>query len=142
MNNQNLYRNYSCTEIAKIAGSYHPIGTYRLICATFGEKYTIEEAVQWLENYTMGTAERFDSILSSLTERERAVLEYRFGLLNARAFGCTLQSIGRIYELTRERIRQIEAKALKKMRHPTRIHQLSDLLPGKCRFGLRDLPDL
>ena len=139
MSSQNLYGDYSESEIAQIAKSYHPIASYRLICVVFGERYTIEEGVRWLQHYTIETAERFDSLLSSLTERERQVLEYRFGLLNARAMGYTLQSIGKFYELTRERIRQFEAKALKKMRHPTRAHQLSAMLPENWRFGTQEL---
>ena len=139
MSSQNLYRDFSKTEIAQIAKSYHPIGSYRLICVVFGENYTIEEGVQWLTNYTIEIADKLDSVLLSLTERERQVLEYRFGLLNSRAIGITLQSIGELYDLTRERIRQIETKALRKMRHPTRMRQLSAMLPEKWSFGKWDI---
>ena len=58
-------------------------------------------------------------MLETLTERERQVLEQRFGLIDG--YSRTLEEVGRQFKVTRERIRQIEAKALRKMRHPTRI---------------------
>ena len=61
-----------------------------------------------------------------LTERERQVLELRFGLVDG--YSRTLEEVGRQFKVTRERIRQIEAKALRKMRHPTRIRQLEGFL--------------
>jgi RNA polymerase primary sigma factor len=70
--------------------------------------------------------QKLDQVLASLAERERKVLELRFGLGD----GCprTLEEVGRQYRVTRERIRQIEAKALRKMRHPTRLRQLHGFL--------------
>ncbi len=65
-------------------------------------------------------------VLSSLTPRERKVLELRFGLEDGRSR--TLQEVGREFRVTRERIRQIEAKALRKLRHPTRAKKLKDYL--------------
>ncbi len=70
--------------------------------------------------------ERLKDVLGSLTERERAVLSLRFGLGDG--YSRTLEEVGRQFKVTRERIRQIEAKALRKMRHPTRIHQLEGFL--------------
>jgi RNA polymerase primary sigma factor len=70
--------------------------------------------------------EKLKDVLSSLTERERAVLTLRFGLGDG--YSRTLEEVGRQFKVTRERIRQIEAKALRKMRHPTRIHQLEGFL--------------
>lgn len=64
--------------------------------------------------------------LSTLTEREQRVIDLRFGLTNGRVM--TLEEVGNIYSLTRERIRQIEAKALKKLRHPSRSRKLEDYL--------------
>ncbi len=66
--------------------------------------------------------EKILDVLDSLTERERRVLSLRFGL--ADGYSRTLEEVGRQFNVTRERIRQIEAKALRKMRHPTRIRQL------------------
>ena len=66
--------------------------------------------------------EKIIDVLQSLTEREREVLTYRFGLKDG--YSRTLEEVGKIFNVTRERIRQIEAKALRKMRHPTRLRQL------------------
>ena len=66
--------------------------------------------------------EKIIDVLDSLTERERNVLSLRFGLKDG--YSRTLEEVGRQFKVTRERIRQIEAKALRKMRHPTRIRQL------------------
>jgi len=70
--------------------------------------------------------DKLNDVLTSLSEKERNVLELRFGLGD----GCsrTLEEVGKQFKVTRERIRQIEAKALRKMRHPTRIRQLHGFL--------------
>ena len=70
--------------------------------------------------------EQVADVLSSLTPRERKVLELRFGLEDGRSR--TLEEVGREFSVTRERIRQIEAKALRKLRHPTRSKKLRDYL--------------
>jgi len=70
--------------------------------------------------------DKLGDVLCSLTERERKVLELRFGLGDG--YSRTLEEVGRQFRVTRERIRQIEAKALRKMRHPTRIRQLQGFL--------------
>ncbi|MCK9485221.1 MAG: RNA polymerase sigma factor RpoD [Dehalococcoidia bacterium] len=70
--------------------------------------------------------EQVMDVLSSLTPRERKVLELRFGLEDGRSR--TLEEVGREFNVTRERIRQIEAKALRKLRHPTRSKKLKDYL--------------
>ena len=70
--------------------------------------------------------DKLGDVLASLTERERKVLELRFGLGDG--YSRTLEEVGRQFRVTRERIRQIEAKALRKMRHPTRIRQLTGFL--------------
>ena len=70
--------------------------------------------------------DKLGDVLCSLTERERKVLELRFGLGDGNAR--TLEEVGSQFQVTRERIRQIEAKALRKMRHPTRIRQLHGFL--------------
>ena len=73
--------------------------------------------------------DRLQDVLSSLTERERKVLELRFGLGDG--YSRTLEEVGKQFRVTRERIRQIEAKALRKMRHPTRIRHLQGFLEGE-----------
>jgi RNA polymerase primary sigma factor len=70
--------------------------------------------------------DKIKDVLDTLTERERQVLEQRFGLVDG--YSRTLEEVGRQFQVTRERIRQIEAKALRKMRHPTRIRQLEGFL--------------
>ncbi len=70
--------------------------------------------------------EQVRNALSVLTERERQVLEMRFGLLDGKDY--TLEEVGKYFNVTRERIRQIEAKALRKLRHPTRSRHLRDYL--------------
>ncbi len=70
--------------------------------------------------------EQLNEILESLSERERRVLEMRFGLSDGQ--GRTLEEVGREFNVTRERIRQIEAKALRKLRHPIRSRKLRDYL--------------
>ena len=74
--------------------------------------------------------EKIKDVLETLADRERQVLEQRFGLVDG--YSRTLEEVGRQFQVTRERIRQIEAKALRKMRHPTRIRQLEGFLeaPG------------
>jgi RNA polymerase primary sigma factor len=67
-----------------------------------------------------------ENILDTLTPRERRVLQLRFGLIDARQL--TLEEVGKRFGVTRERIRQIEAKALRKLRHPSRSKSLTDFL--------------
>ncbi len=70
--------------------------------------------------------EQVGDVLGTLSERERTVLQLRFGLEDGRSR--TLEEVGRVFAVTRERIRQIEAKALKKLRHPSRSRRLRDFL--------------
>ncbi len=70
--------------------------------------------------------EQLEEVLGTLTEREQKVLTLRFGLEDGRAR--TLEEVGREFNVTRERIRQIEAKALRKLRHPSRSRKLKDYL--------------
>lgn len=65
-------------------------------------------------------------VLNTLTEREKNVLDLRFGLTSGQEM--TLEQVGALYHVTRERIRQIEAKALRKLRHPSRLKKLEDYL--------------
>ena len=70
--------------------------------------------------------EQLVDVLGTLTDREQKVLRLRFGLDDGRAR--TLEEVGREFKVTRERIRQIEAKALRKLRHPSRSRKLKDFL--------------
>ena len=70
--------------------------------------------------------EQIQRALTALSERERQVLELRFGLIDGKDY--TLEEVSRYFNVTRERVRQIEAKALRKLRHPARSRQLRDYL--------------
>jgi RNA polymerase primary sigma factor len=70
--------------------------------------------------------EQMDEVLETLTERERKVLTLRFGIGDG--YPRTLEEVGKIFDVTRERVRQIEAKALKKLRHPIRAKKLKNFL--------------
>jgi RNA polymerase sigma factor, sigma-70 family len=70
--------------------------------------------------------EQLDEVLDSLTDREENVLRLRFGIDDGKMR--TLEEVGKVFDVTRERIRQIEAKALRKLRHPSRSKQLKDFL--------------
>ena len=72
--------------------------------------------------------ERLDEALSALSFREREIIRLRFGLADGYAY--TLEEVGRIFSVTRERVRQIEAKAVRKLQHPARSKPLSGFLEG------------
>ena len=74
----------------------------------------------------MKLREELDDVLATLTEREERVLRLRFGLVDGRQR--TLEEVGKEFNVTRERIRQIEAKALRKLKHPSRSRKLKDFM--------------
>ena len=76
-------------------------------------------------SYTL-LREQLEEVLSTLTPREEQVLRMRFGLIDGKPH--TLEEVGKEFDVTRERIRQIEAKALRKLRHPSRSKKLRDFL--------------
>lgn len=79
--------------------------------------------------------EQMEKVLDSLTERERKILRLRFGLQDG--YARTLEEVGKQFKVTRERIRQIEAKALRKLRHPTRSRQLEGFLESNTDVALK-----
>ncbi|MCE9548212.1 MAG: sigma-70 family RNA polymerase sigma factor, partial [Planctomycetia bacterium] len=72
--------------------------------------------------------EKIDDLLKTLTYREREIIRLRYGLGDGYTY--TLEEVGRIFKVTRERVRQIEAKAVRKLQHPVRSQQLSGFVPG------------
>jgi RNA polymerase sigma factor (sigma-70 family) len=98
---------------------------------------TIEELI---DNYTAEDmliakdgADYIRDILDSLTPREAKILRLRFGIGICNETDYTLEEVGKMFDVTRERIRQIEAKALRKMRHPSRSNRLKLFLDGDLR---------
>ena len=75
--------------------------------------------------------EQMDEVLDTITEREEKVLRLRFGIGDG--YSRTLEEVGKIFNVTRERVRQIEAKALRKLRHPTRSRKLKNFLDLKFK---------
>ena len=80
-----------------------------------------EQLLSWMTDFLK---EQIEDVFSCLTDRERKVLYLRFGLKDGRPR--TLEEVGKIFKVTRERIRQIEVKALRKLRHPSRRKKLED----------------
>lgn len=75
--------------------------------------------------------DKIDQVLKTLTYREREIIKLRYGLGDGYTY--TLEEVGRIFKVTRERVRQIEAKAVRKLQHPVRSRQLEGFLDGKNR---------
>ncbi len=72
--------------------------------------------------------QRINDVLKTLTYREREILKLRYGIGDGYTY--TLEEVGRIFKVTRERVRQIEAKAVRKLQHPVRSQQLEGFLKG------------
>jgi len=123
------------TEPAKIEwmlrASQHPISLEQPIGeeqdSEFGDFIEDDEALSPPDSASHHLLrEQLEDILATLTPREARIIGLRFGLLNGRSY--TLDEIGKKYGLTRERIRQIESQALRKLRHPRRTRQIRDYL--------------
>jgi len=84
--------------------------------------------------------ERIDEVLSTLTFREREIVKLRYGIGDGYTY--TLEEVGRIFRVTRERVRQIEAKAVRKLRHPVRARQLASFLDGVTMPDDSDMADV
>jgi RNA polymerase primary sigma factor len=82
--------------------------------------------------------ERIDDVLKTLTFREREIVKLRYGIGDGYTY--TLEEVGRIFRVTRERVRQIEAKAVRKLRHPVRARQLASFLDGVVVPDDTDIP--
>ena len=113
--------------------SKHPISLDRPIgdsedsyFGDFIEDDSVESPVQAAGHEML--RERINDVLNTLTFREREIIKLRYGIGDGYTY--TLEEVGRIFRVTRERVRQIEAKAVRKLRHPVRARQLSSFLDG------------
>ena len=130
---QELGREPQPEEIAKEMNM--PVDRVREILKISQEPVSLETPIGEEEDSHLGDFIQDDNVpvpaelvevLGTLTEREQKVLRLRFGLDDGRAR--TLEEVGKEFNVTRERIRQIEAKALRKLRHPSRSRKLKDFL--------------
>ena len=82
--------------------------------------------------------DKIDHVLKTLTYREREIIKLRYGLGDGYTY--TLEEVGRIFKVTRERVRQVEAKAIRKLQHPVRARKLEGFLDGSIYATLGTLP--
>ena len=119
--------------------SKHPISLDRPIgdsedsyFGDFIEDESVESPVQSASREML--KDRIENVLSTLTFREREIIKLRYGIGDGYTY--TLEEVGRIFRVTRERVRQIEAKAVRKLQHPVRARRLSGCLDGASEIGL------
>jgi len=143
---QDLGREPTIEEIAEEAGmsvsearrvlkiSRHPISLDRTVGESedsyFGDFVEDETAENPVE--TAGTEmlkDRIEEVLKTLTYREREIIKLRYGIGDGYTY--TLEEVGRIFKVTRERVRQVEAKAIRKLQHPVRARKLEGFLESK-----------
>jgi RNA polymerase primary sigma factor len=93
----------------------------------FIEDESVESPVQSATQEML--RERIDEVLKTLTYREREIIKLRYGIGDGYTY--TLEEVGRIFKVTRERVRQVEAKAIRKLQHPVRSRRLESFLEGK-----------
>jgi RNA polymerase primary sigma factor len=120
-----------CRRVLKIAR--HPISLDRPVGESedsyFGDFIEDEAAENPVQTATQEMLrERIDQVLKTLTYREREIIKLRYGIGDGYTY--TLEEVGRIFKVTRERVRQVEAKALRKLQHPVRSRKLEGFLDG------------
>ncbi|REJ72253.1 MAG: RNA polymerase subunit sigma-70, partial [Planctomycetota bacterium] len=140
---QELGREPTVEELAEASGvtedearrvlkiSRHPVSLDRPIGESedsfFGEFIEDESTESPVTSATQEMLkDKIDQVLKTLTYREREIIKLRYGLGDGYTY--TLEEVGRIFKVTRERVRQIEAKAVRKLQHPVRSHQLKGFL--------------
>ena len=145
---QEMGREPTIEETAKAAGitidetrrvmkiSRHPISLDRPVGESedsyFGDFIEDDSAESPVQAATQEMLkDKIDQVLKTLTYREREIIKLRYGLGDGYTY--TLEEVGRIFKVTRERVRQIEAKAVRKLQHPVRSRQLEGFLDGKRR---------
>lgn len=92
-------------------------------------RYALPECATAVDH--KGLAKQFKRLLMSLTYREREIIKLRYGLDNGHAY--TLEEVGKIFKVTRERVKQVEAKAIRKLQHPVRARKLQGFLEGELK---------
>src|SRR5256885_2383764 len=113
--------------------SRHPISLDRPVGESedsyFGDFIEDEKADNPVETATQEMLkEKIEQVLKTLTYREREIIKLRYGIGDGYTY--TLEEVGRIFKVTRERVRQVEAKAIRKLQHPVRARKLEGFLPG------------
>ncbi len=131
-----------CRRVLKI--SRHPISLDRPVGESedsyFGDFIEDEAAENPVETATQEMLrERIDQVLKTLTYREREIIKLRYGIGDGYTY--TLEEVGRIFKVTRERVRQVEAKAIRKLQHPVRSRKLEGFLDGSILATLGLIPD-
>jgi len=130
-----------CRRVLKI--SRHPISLDRPVGESedsyFGDFIEDEAADNPVETATSEMLrERIDQVLKTLTYREREIIKLRYGIGDGYTY--TLEEVGRIFKVTRERVRQVEAKAIRKLQHPVRARKLEGFLDGSIYATLGAIP--
>jgi RNA polymerase primary sigma factor len=130
-----------CRRVLKI--SRHPISLDRPVGESedsyFGDFVEDEAAENPVETATQEMLrERIDQVLKTLTYREREIIKLRYGIGDGYTY--TLEEVGRIFKVTRERVRQVEAKAIRKLQHPVRARKLEGFLDGSIYATLGAMP--
>jgi len=130
-----------CRRVLKIAR--HPISLDRPVGESedsyFGDFIEDEAAENPVETATQEMLrDRIDQVLTTLTYREREIIKLRYGIGDGYTY--TLEEVGRIFKVTRERVRQVEAKALRKLQHPVRSRKLEGFLDGSILATLGLIP--
>jgi len=113
--------------------SRHPISLDRPVGESedsyFGDFIEDEKAENPVESATQEMLkDKIEQVLKTLTYREREIIKLRYGIGDGYTY--TLEEVGRIFKVTRERVRQVEAKAIRKLQHPVRARKLEGFLPG------------
>jgi RNA polymerase primary sigma factor len=116
--------------------SRHPISLDRPVGESedsyFGDFIEDEKADNPVESATQEMLkDKIEQVLKTLTYREREIIKLRYGIGDGYTY--TLEEVGRIFKVTRERVRQVEAKAIRKLQHPVRARKLEGFLPGTER---------
>src|SRR5437763_1346530 len=124
----------SVTETRRVLKiSRHPISLHRPVGESedsyFGDFIEDEKADNPVESATQEMLkDKIEQVLKTLTYREREIIKLRYGIGDGYTY--TLEEVGRIFKVTRERVRQVEAKAIRKLQHPVRARKLEGCLPG------------